>query len=167
MRFNPAASRLFLPALAIAFTACATANSPQEGAVVTSQPAALVTPEGTVVPVEIRTVHPAYVTAWRNNDATVLKTYFSDDAVVVTPAGQYTGWTDISTKWILPALPTMKSYSIVPASFTKEGTTIVEAGNYSYVVTENGTPRNVAGTYTYRWTQGSDGVWRLVSVQIN
>jgi ketosteroid isomerase-like protein len=165
-----AATRLFsiLP-LALLFSACATTSSPQEEEVVeTTQPAAVVTTEGNVVtvPTELVTIHPGLITAWQGTDPEALRVYFSDDAVVVTPTGQFTGWEQIRTSWITPSLP-MTSYVVTPSSFTREGTDIiVEGGNYTYRVTKEGDIKDMSGTYSYRWRQQPDGTWRLIAVDI-
>ena len=166
MRLVPAATRLFfVPVLAIAFAACASSPSPQED-MAAGQPVAVVTPTAAVtVPTEIATIHPSLITAWQGTDPAALKIYFMDDAVVTTPMGTYTGWTDISGKWITPVFPVTK-YTLTPMSFTREGDLIVESGNYAYVVTKDNTPQNISGTYVYRWTKGSDGVWRLKAVEV-
>jgi len=170
MRSYSAATRLFSMLLvAFLFTACATTtSSPQEGDVlVTTQPAAVVTAEGNIVtvPTELVTLHPGLITAWQGTDPGALRVYFSDEAVVVTPAGTFTGWEQIHTSWITPALP-LTSYVLTPSSFTREGDIIVESGNYLYRVTKEGDIEDMSGTYTYRWRQQPDGTWRLVAVDV-
>ena len=167
MRLVPAATRLFLiPVLAIAFSACASTQSPQEEAAA-GQPVAVVTPAAATVtvPTEIATIRPSLITAWQGTDPAALKVYFMDDAVVTTPMGTYTGWTDISGKWITPVFPVTK-YTLTPTTFTREGDLIVESGNFAYVVTKDNAPQNISGTYVYRWSKGSDGVWRLKAVEV-
>lgn len=168
MRSHSAATRLvsILP-LAMLFSACATTSSPQEEVVVT-QPAAVVTTEGAViaVPTELVTVHPGLITAWQGTDPEALRVYFTDDAIVLTPTGQFTGWEQIRTSYIRPALP-MTNYVVTPSTFTREGTDIiVESGNFTYRVTKEGDIKDMSGTYSYRWRLQPDGSWRLVSINL-
>jgi ketosteroid isomerase-like protein len=160
------ARMLLLPIIAFGYTACASVESPQEQA----QPAAVVTTPAAAavvtVPSELVTLHPGFVTAWQGTDPAALRVYFADDAMVMTPAGHFMGWTDINTKWIAPALPNMSKYVLTPTAFTKDGNVIVERGNLAYVLTKDGQPQNITGTYTHRWQLQSDGTWRLVSIQI-
>lgn len=171
MRSYSAATRLLsmLP-LALLISACATTSSPQEEAViVATQPAAVVTTEGNIVtvPTELVTLHPGLIAAWQGTDAEGLRVYFTDDAVVVTPTGQFTGWEQIHTGWITPSLP-MSNYIVTPSSFTREGTDIiVESGSFTYRVTKEGDVKDKSGTYSYRWRQQPDGSWRLIAVNIN
>jgi ketosteroid isomerase-like protein len=167
MRVHSKIARMLLPPIiAFAYTACASVESPQEkGAPV----AVVTTPAATAVvtvPSELTTLHPGFVTAWQGTDPAALKVYFADDAMVMTPAGHFMGWTDIQTKWITPALPNMSKYVLTPTAFTKEGNVIVETGNLAYVLTKDGQPQNITGMYTHRWQLQSDGTWRLVSIQI-
>ena len=161
------ARMLLLPMVACMYTACATVESPQEGI---AQPSAVVTtPAATAVvtvPGELVTLHPAFVTAWQGTDPAALQVYFADNAMVMTPAGHFTGWTDINAKWIAPVLPNMSKYVLTPTAFTKEGNVIVETGKLSYVLMKDGQPQNITGSYTHRWQLQPDGSWRLVSVQI-
>ena len=167
MRVRPIISRmLLLPIAAFGYTACASVESPQEKA----QPSAvLTTPAATAVvtvPSELATLHPGFITAWQGTDPAALKVYFADDAMVMTPAGHFTGWTDIHTKWITPSLPNMSKYVLTPTTFTKDGNVIVERGQFAYVLTKDGQPQNITGMYMHRWQLQADGTWRLVSVQI-
>ena len=171
MRFNSMAVRL-LPVVAFSLGACTSNPSPQERpqptAPVPTQPTVSVK-EATIVtvPTELTTLHPAFITAWQGTDPMALKIYFTDDAVVTTTAGTFTGWNDISTKWLVPLFPTMSNYTYTPIKFTHDADDIVETGNITYVVKkEGGATENVTGTVTYKWKKGSDGTWRLTSVTI-
>lgn len=158
-----------LAAMGLALGACATVESPQEGAVVTGQPAAVVTTTPAVavtIPTELATIHPAYVTAWQGTDPHALRVYFADNAVVTTPAGEFTGWHDIHMKWLMPTLPNMSGFTAVPTAFTREGDVIVETGNLKYVLKRDGQPSDVSAVYTYRWQKQADGSYKLLSVQI-
>lgn len=154
-------SALIVSALAVVFAACA--SYPEDRVVVTQPAAAVAT---VTIPTEIATIHPAYVTAWQGTDPAALRVYFGDDAVVVTPSGQYTGWSNIQTGWINTAMPTMKNYTLIPATFTRDGDVIVENGDFSYVMNHDGTAMTMKNGYTYRWKLQPDNTWRIVSVQI-
>ena len=169
MRIRSAATPL-LATLASAFvlSGCASSPSPQEEVVVT-QPAAVVTTETAVVtvPTEIATIHPALITAWSGSDPNAFQVYFTDNATVVTPVRTFTGWTEIHSGYLTPMFPGVTSYTLTPASFTREGMdVIVESGNFAYKITKEGALTDVTGTYTHRWQKQPDGSWRLVSVTI-
>ena len=170
MRVRKMIARMLVPSLLVfGYTACATVESPQEGI---GQPSAIVkaTPDAAAavvtVPGELVTIHPQLVTAWQGTDPAALQVYFADNAMVMTPAGHFTGWADINTKWIAPILPDMSNFAMTPTAFTKEGNVIVETGKVAYVLTKGGQAQNVSGVYTQRWQLQPDNSWRLVSVEI-
>ena len=151
--------RLFICSLVAAAAACAprVGVSPQE----TASPDA----PDTAVPAELVSVRPAYITAWSGSDPAALRVYFGDDAIVVTPSGTYTGWSDINTRWVVPMLP--QHYMMTPTHFTKTGDhTIVETGSYTYTMDHNGSPMAMKGSYSYKWKKQPDGSWRIASVDI-
>jgi hypothetical protein len=81
-----------------------------------------------VVPTQLMTVRPAYVTAWSTTTPD-MRVYFTDDATVITPSGTYHGWTDINSRWVQPLIGT--NYTITPARFDANGNVIVENGTYT------------------------------------
>src|SRR5687768_13103856 len=101
MQFENPSRVLAILALA-ALTGCSAAMSPQEE-VVNAQPTAAVTTDGNVVvPNELLTVRPGFIGAWHTNNPAAFNLYFTDNAVVTTPTGSFTGWPDIRTRWITP-----------------------------------------------------------------
>lgn len=151
-------------ALAVVVGGCASSPSPQEEIGV--QPAGIVTTE-VAVPVELFTVRPAYIQAWSSTDPLAFNTYFSENAVVITPTERFTGLNDIRTRWIGPMLTGTSNFTIMPSSFTREGNDIIEGGRYSYRVTHEGGHTEVKNLgYSYRWQKQADGTWRIVGVSV-
>jgi ketosteroid isomerase-like protein len=155
--------RLQYVILTLAVAACtrtypeATIDNPQPVAVVTT---------AVSVPTELVTVRPGYITAWTGKDPAAFEVFFAPTATVTTPTGTFTGWTDISGKWIGAMLPNLSNYAVTPVTFTREGNVIIESGNLSYHLMNGANMQNVSGAYTYRWAQQADGTWKLVSVTI-
>jgi hypothetical protein len=118
------------------------------------------------LPTEISSPQAGLLRAWQGEDITVFQPYFADHAVIVTPDGRFTGWTEIRTRWIEPALPAMSNYVSTPTAITHEGNDIIETGTYSYTNTAGTAVRTVRGTYAHRWSQMPDGSWRIVSATI-
>ncbi len=103
------------------------------------------------------------VRAWMGEDISAFEPFFAEHAIVETPNGRFTGWTEIRNRWIEPLLPNISNFSATPTIVKEEGGDIIENGRYSYKITENGQTRTVRGTYAHRWSEMPDGSWRIVS----
>ena len=106
------------------------------------------------------------VRAWMGDDVAAFEPFFAEHAIIQTPNGTFTGWTEIRSRWLEPLLPRISNFVGTPTLVKEEGSDIIENGNYSYKLTENGQTRTVRGTYAHRWQSMQDGSWRIVSAII-
>jgi hypothetical protein len=118
------------------------------------------------LPTELATLHPGLYRAWQGNDPTAMRPYYADHAVIITPSGRFTGWSDMHTRWLTPTLKSMSSFMAMPNTFTRDGNDIIERGRYSFRTTQNGVEQEVRGAYAQRWQLSPSGLWRIVSVNI-
>lgn len=140
-------------AFPFALTGCAAQGEMADGVTVT-------------VPTELNTQQPGLLRAWQGTSPDAIGNYYAPHAVVVLPSGRLTGWDQIRTQWITPALPTMSGFTATPTGFTREGNDIIETGRYSYVATVDGRRENRSGVFAHRWQRQPDGSWRVVSATI-
>lgn len=117
-------------------------------------------------PSELATAAPALLRAWQGTDAAAFRPYYTDNVVVVAPSGRYSGWNEVHTSWITPAMGAISNFRTSGVTFTREGNDIIETGRYSYRVTQEGNVQNMTGSFAQRWQRQADGTWRVVAVNV-
>ena len=149
--------------LSLLLAACATSNEPNSKS---STLASAAPRDNGVLPTELNIAHPALYRAWQGKEPMAMRPYYADDAVVITPSGEFRGWNDLHTRWLTPTLPRMSNFMAMPANFIRNGEEIVESRRYTFTITDAGKAMEQRGHYSQRWSRQPNGMWRIVSANI-
>lgn len=155
----------FVPVISLVFCsvilACTTNPEMKRAGSMTPAPG-----DAALLPSELSVAHPALYRAWQGTDPMAMRAYYTDNALIVTSTDRYSGWNDISTRWLTPRLKNMSAFMAMPQSFTREGDEIVETGRFTFTTTVDGKAQNVKGAYAQRWQRQANGMWRIVSANV-
>ena len=118
-------------------------------------------------PPELVTLSRDLLGGWQTANLDTISRIYANDALVITPQGEYRGEAAIRSQWIPTALQMMSNFDATPEYFTVSGDAIAEVGRYSFRMgSPDQEPRNVAGVYTHTWRRQSDGTWRITRALI-
>ena len=123
-------------------------------------------PEVHQTPPELTAAVPAMLRAWQGDDVNAFRALYADNVVVEAQGERYSGWNDVRTRWIEPALPAMSDFRSTDLVFERQGNDIIERGRYSFRITSDGGSETFAGAFAQRWQRQSDGTWKVVSLRV-
>ena len=123
-------------------------------------------PAPETIPSELSTVVPGLQRAWQGDDLSAYRPFYADNVVVEASGERYSGWNDVSTRWIQPALPAISEFRSTDLVFDRDGNDIIERGRYTFRLTTQGESQEVSGVFSQRWQRQADGTWKVVSVRV-
>lgn len=120
-------------------------------------------------PVDVQNLNKEFISAWNNEDADKVISYFAEDVDFVQGEIHYSGKAEVADKWVHETIGTISDLKTNVVSTGTDAATAYEAGTFSVDVLPLGPeePEGYGeGNFMLLWKKTEDGTWKLAYAQL-